>query len=215
MVAAGVGGGCARVCRTATGRPPPSSPPRAAPARRQCGAYGLINRAALTAHARQVPVPELQPGGTVVVDNPPSHKAPAVQGAIGTVGAKLLFFAPCSASFDLIEQVFSKLAAHPRKAAERAIHGPCNTIGRILDLHSPPEHANHVANAGYGDDRSATVLERVSCSLPTAASDAPHRLREHHVFGLHDLGRQRSRIVVSRRRPMPARGGRPSRARCG
>ena len=64
-------------------------------------------------------------------------------------GARLLFLPPYSPDFNPIEQAFSKLKAHLRKAAERTIHGLWNAIGRILHLYSPQERANYFSNSGY------------------------------------------------------------------
>jgi hypothetical protein len=44
---------------------------------------GPINGAAFQAYVEQVPVPELQPGDTVILDNLGSHKGPGVRAAIG------------------------------------------------------------------------------------------------------------------------------------
>ncbi len=110
---------------------------------------GPINRDAFTAYVRQLLVPDLAPGDIVIMDNLSSHKTPAVREAIEAVGATLLFLPPYSPDFNPIEQAFSKLKAHLRKAAERTIHGLWNAIGRIIDLYSPAECANYFANAGY------------------------------------------------------------------
>ncbi len=59
---------------------------------------------------------------------------------------------PYSPDFNPIEQAFSKLKAHLRKAAERTIHGLWNAIGRILDLYSPKECTNYFAACGYDAD---------------------------------------------------------------
>ena len=69
--------------------------------------------------------------------------------AIEAAGASLLFLPPYSPDFNPIEQAFSKLKAHLRKAAERTIHGLWNAIGRIIDLFTPQECANYFTNAGY------------------------------------------------------------------
>ena len=95
---------------------------------------------------------ELRPGDMVVMDNLSSHKAPAVRAAIERAGATLLFLPPYSPDFNPIEQAFSKLKAHLRKAAERTIHGLWNAIGRILDLYSPKECTNYFAACGYDAD---------------------------------------------------------------
>ena len=68
-------------------------------------------------------VPELKPVDIDIMDNLSSHKAPAVQEAIKAAGAELRFLPPYSPDFNPIEKKFSKLKAHLRKAAERAIHG--------------------------------------------------------------------------------------------
>ncbi|KQM38740.1 transposase [Sphingomonas sp. Leaf10] len=113
---------------------------------------GPINRDAFVAYVRQILVPGLSPGDIVIMDNLSSHKAPAARNAIEAAGARLLFLPPYSPDFNPIEQAFSKLKAHLRKAAERTIHGLWDAIGRILDLYSPQECANYFANAGYDAD---------------------------------------------------------------
>ena len=113
---------------------------------------GPINRDAFTTYVVRVLVPELRPGDVAIMDNLSSHKLPAVRTAIEAVGARLVFLPPYSPDFNPIEQAFSKLKAHLRKAAERTVHGLWNAIGRILDLYSPQECANYFANAGYAAD---------------------------------------------------------------
>lgn len=110
---------------------------------------GPINRDAFHTYVGQVLVPEFSPGDVVIMDNLSSHKAPAVREVIEQAGASLLYLPPYSADFNRIEQAFSKLNAHVRKAAERTIHGLCTAIGRILDFYSPAACAKYLANAGY------------------------------------------------------------------
>ncbi|CAA9482636.1 MAG: Mobile element protein [uncultured Sphingomonadaceae bacterium] len=110
---------------------------------------GPMNADAFLIYVTRVLVPELGPGDVVVMDNLSSHKAPAVRAAIESVGATLLFLPPYSPDFNPIEQAFSKLKAHLRKAAERTIHGLWDAIGRILDLYSPKECTNYFAACGY------------------------------------------------------------------
>jgi transposase len=81
-----------------------------------------INRDAFVAYVRQVLVPGLSPGNIVILDNLSSRKAPAARDAIKAAGAKVLFLPPYSPDFNPIEQTFSKLKAHLRKAAKRTIH---------------------------------------------------------------------------------------------
>lgn len=110
---------------------------------------GPMNADAFLTYVTRVLVPELDCGDVVIMDNLSSHKTPAVRAAIESVGATLLFLPPYSPDFNPIEQAFSKLKAHLRKAAERTIHGLWNAIGRILDLYSPQECANYFAACGY------------------------------------------------------------------
>jgi transposase len=86
------------------------------------------------------------------MDKLSSHKAPAVRTAIKRVGARLLFLPPYSPDFNPLEQAFSKLKAHLRKAAERMIRGLWNVIGGILDLYSPQERANYFTACGCDAD---------------------------------------------------------------
>ncbi len=94
-------------------------------------------------------LPELACGDIVIMDNLSSHKTSAVRAAIESVGARLLFLPPYSPDFNPIEQAFSKLKAHLRKAAERTIHSQWNAIGCMLDLYSPHECTNYFAACGY------------------------------------------------------------------
>lgn len=79
---------------------------------------GPMNANAFLTYVTRVLVTELDRGDVVIMDNLSSHKAPAVRAAIESVGATLLFLPPYSPDFNPIEQAFSKLKAHLRKAAE-------------------------------------------------------------------------------------------------
>jgi transposase len=113
---------------------------------------GPINREAFLAYVDQVLAPELQPGDVVIMDNLSSHKGADVRELIEAAGATLRFLPPYSPDFNPIEQAFSKLKAHLRKAAERTAHGLWSAIGRTLDLYSPAECANYFAACGYDAD---------------------------------------------------------------
>jgi len=86
------------------------------------------------------------------MDNLSSHKGNEIREAIEAAGATLRFLPPYSPDFNPIEQAFSKLKAHLRKAAERTIHGLGEAIARIIDLFSPQECANSFTNSGYDAD---------------------------------------------------------------
>ena len=66
----------------------------------------------------KVLVPTLRPDDVVIMDNLSSHQGPRVDDRIKSAGARLLFLPPYSPDFNPIEQVFAKLKALLRKAAE-------------------------------------------------------------------------------------------------
>ena len=82
-----------------------------------------MNADAFLTYITRVLVPELGRDNVVVMDNLSSHKAPAIRAALEGDGARLLFLPPYSPDFNPIEQAFSKPKAHPRKDAERTLHG--------------------------------------------------------------------------------------------
>ena len=110
---------------------------------------GPINGEAFQAYVEQVLVPELRPGGIVVVDNLGSHKGTGVRRAIEAAGASLLCLPPHSPDFDPIENAFAKLKPALRAAAERTLDGLWGTIGRIIETFTPAECTNYFAAAGY------------------------------------------------------------------
>jgi transposase len=83
------------------------------------------------------------------MDNLPVHKAPGVREMIEAVGATLLYLPPYSPDLNPIEQAFSKLKAHLRKAAETTVPGLLRRIGRVLTTFSPHECRNFLRHAGY------------------------------------------------------------------
>ena len=82
---------------------------------------GPMNGDAFLAYVEQILVPTLKPGDIVVMDNLSSHKLPAIREAIEASGARLLYLPPYSPDFNPIEQLFAKLKAALRKAAERSV----------------------------------------------------------------------------------------------
>jgi transposase len=113
---------------------------------------GPINGDAFEAYVARVLAPELKRGDTVVMDNLSSHKRPQVRVLIEAAGARLLFLPPYSPDFNPIEKAFAKLKALLRKAAERTVEGLWRTIGRLVDLITPPEARNYFESCGYDPD---------------------------------------------------------------
>ena len=114
-----------------------------------CVIDGPMNTNAFLAYVEQVLVPTLKPGDIVVMDNLSSHKAPVIRQALEAAGAKLLYLPPYSPDFNPIEQLFAKLKALLRKAAERSVEALWSRIARLLDAFQPDECTNYFRNAGY------------------------------------------------------------------
>jgi transposase len=114
-----------------------------------CVFDGPINGRSFLAYVERILVPTLAPGDIVIMDNLGSHKGQAVRRAIRAAGAKLFFLPPYSPDLNPIEQVFAKLKALLRKAAERTVDATWRRVGRLLDAFTPNECANYLRNAGY------------------------------------------------------------------
>ena len=110
---------------------------------------GPINADIFTTYIQQVLVPTLTRGDIVILDNLGSHKGKAACQAIRAVGAHLLFLPAYSPDLNPIEQVFSKLKHLMRDASPRSIEATWRKAGRIIDLFTPQECSNYLANAGY------------------------------------------------------------------
>ena len=114
-----------------------------------CVIDGPMNGNAFLAYVEQIQVPSLTPGDIVVLDNLSAHKVPGVREAIEAAGARMLYLPPYSPDFNPIEQLFAKLKALLRKAAERSLDGLWNRIAALLNAFTPLECTNYFSNAGY------------------------------------------------------------------
>ena len=108
-----------------------------------------MNGAIFRTYVEQCLVPTLAPGDIVIMDNLSAHKVDGVRQAIEAVGAMLLYLPPYSPDLNPIEQLFAKLKALLRKAAERSVAALWDRIGELLDCFSPTECENYLRNAGY------------------------------------------------------------------
>ena len=114
-----------------------------------CVIDGPMNGNAFLAYVEQVLAPTLRPGEIVVLDNLSAHKVSGVREAIEAAGASLLYLPPYSPDFNPIEQLFAKLKALLRKAAERSVEGLWSRIAALLSAFTSEECANYFRNAGY------------------------------------------------------------------
>jgi transposase len=71
------------------------------------------------------------------MDNLSAHKLPAIRQAIQAAGAKLLYLPPYSPDFNPIEQLFAKLKALLRKAAERSTRASGTALQLFSTLSRP------------------------------------------------------------------------------
>jgi transposase len=114
-----------------------------------CVIDGPMNGNAFLAYVEQVLAPTLKPGDTIVLDNLSAHKVPGVREAVEAAGARLLYLPPYSPDFNPIEQLFAKLKALLRKAAERSVEGLWSRIAALLSAFTTEECTNYFRNAGY------------------------------------------------------------------
>jgi hypothetical protein len=100
---------------------------------------------------------------------------PGAREAIEAVGARLLYLPPYSPDFNPIEQLFAKLKALLRKAAERSVEGLWNRIAALLHAFTPEECANYFRNAGYASREVETALGG-SSKHPAGGADVSHSM---------------------------------------
>jgi transposase len=96
--------------------------------------------------------PTLKPGDIVICDNLSAHKVAEVQAIIEAQGATIKYLPPYSPDLNPIEQVFSKLKALLRKAAERTYETLWRTVGQLMDRFHPDECLNFFRHSGYASN---------------------------------------------------------------
>jgi transposase len=111
---------------------------------------GAINGPAFLAYVEQFLAPALRPGDVLVLDNLSSHKVAGVREAVEAAGAALRYLPPYSPDLNPIEQVFAKLKAALRDAAERTTEALWAAVGRVLTRFPPAGCARYLAHCGYG-----------------------------------------------------------------
>jgi len=110
---------------------------------------GPMDGSTFVSYIEQCLAPTLNRGDIVIMDNLGAHKVAGVREAIEAVGAQLHYLPQYSPDLNPIEQSFSKLKAHLRKAAERTVVGLCRRIGLIVSSFSAQECTNYFENSGY------------------------------------------------------------------
>lgn len=110
---------------------------------------GPINGIKFRTYVEQALVPTLAAGDMVIIDNLGSHKGSAVDLAIASAGARLLFLPPYSPDLNPIEQLFSKLKTLLRKLNARSDEQVLGGIARVLDAFTSDECSHYFRHAGY------------------------------------------------------------------
>jgi len=110
---------------------------------------GPMNGTIFLAYVEQCLAPTLDRRDVVIMDNLPAHKVAGVTDAIEAVGATAFYLPPYSPDLNPIEQVFSKLKALLRKAAERTVPKLWRRIRALLRTISDDECLNFFRHAGY------------------------------------------------------------------
>jgi len=110
---------------------------------------GPMNTTSFMAYLKRCLIPTLKRGDIVMMDSLPVHKVAGVRELIEAAGARLRYLPKYSPDLNPIEQAFSKLKAHLRKAAERTIPRLSRRIGALMAKFSSQECDKYFRHAGY------------------------------------------------------------------
>lgn len=98
---------------------------------------GAMNSLTFEAYTEHCLAPSLEPGDVVVMDNLASHKGQAVRESIEAVGASVIYLPPYSPDLNPIEQMWSKVKTHLRKAGVRTVLALEYAIAEALETVLP------------------------------------------------------------------------------
>src|SRR5207253_4716703 len=94
-------------------------------------------------------VPTLQPDDLVIMDNLSAHKVGGIEEAIEATGARLLYLPPYSPDYSPIENCWSKLKTHLRKAKARTREALDEALKQAIDLVSAADARGWFRHCGY------------------------------------------------------------------
>ncbi len=101
------------------------------------------------AYVEEFLAPNLKEGQVVILDNLTAHKSEKVRELIDVRGCELIFLPAYSPDFNPIEEAFSKIKAHLKKAAARTREVLLEAIGRALDAITVSDALGWFAHCGY------------------------------------------------------------------
>jgi len=110
---------------------------------------GATTKAVFEASVERVLAPSLSAGQVVVLDNLGAHKGERVRELVEGRGCELLFLPAYSPDFSPIEEAFSKVKAHLRKAAARTRGALVEAMGRALDAVTAQDARGWFGHCGY------------------------------------------------------------------
>lgn len=105
--------------------------------------------AVFEAYTECVLCPTLRRGEIVVVDNLGAHRRPRIRELIEARGCEVWYLPAYSPDMSPIEEAFSKLKAHLRKAAARTREALLAAIADGLASVTPGDAAGYFAHCGY------------------------------------------------------------------
>jgi transposase len=109
---------------------------------------GATTKVVFETYVERVLAPSLSAGQVVVMDNLSAHKGERVRELIERRGCELVFLPPYSPDFSPIEEAFSKVKAHLRKAA-RTRGLLVEAIGTALRAVTPEDAVGSFGHCGY------------------------------------------------------------------
>ena len=110
---------------------------------------GATDAAVFRAYVSHVLVPTLQPDDLVIMDNLSAHKVGGIEEAIEATGARLLYLPPYSPDYSPIENCWSKLKTHLRKAKARTREALDEALKQAIDLVSAADARGWFRHCGY------------------------------------------------------------------
>lgn len=110
---------------------------------------GSVNGDTFITYVKQILVPSLKPGQTVVLDNYSIHTSDEVRKAIKAAGCQLLFLPTYSPDFNPIEHAFSKLKAILKQVATETFEELSLAIKQALSEIELSDIIGWFKHAGY------------------------------------------------------------------
>jgi len=110
---------------------------------------GGTNQDVFQVFIKQILVPCLWPGATVVMDNLPAHKVKTVQTTLEAAGARVIYLSAYSPDFNPIENCWSKLKEYLRSMAARTRDSLEQAIANAINLVTPKDIRNWFAHCCY------------------------------------------------------------------